>query len=91
LQGKVNTPILTGAICSLAAILYLINPVFALEDDSVALYPPIGVIGRRVPFGSRSEIRIDGNCLFVREARLPIREWYLNRSQWRAFEESIAG
>jgi hypothetical protein len=90
LQGKLNTQILTGVICSLAAMLYLINPVFALEDDSIALYRPIGLVGRRFPFRSRSEIRVDGNRLFVGEARLPIRKWYLNRSQWRAFEERIA-
>jgi uncharacterized membrane protein len=90
LDGAPNMQIVIGAFISLGGILYLINPIFALEADSIALYRPIGVVSRRFPFQSRSEIRFDGNQLFVGNARVPIHKWYLNRSQWRAFEANIA-
>jgi uncharacterized membrane protein len=90
LDGTPNMQIVIGAIISLGGVLYLVNPVFALEADSIALYRPIGVVSRRFPFRSCSEIRVDGNKLFVGQARVPIQKWYLNGSQWRAFEESIA-
>jgi len=90
LEGAVNMQIVFGAVLSLVGILHWKTPVFTLESDSIALYRPIGLVRKRFPFQSRSEIRIDGNKLFVGKARVRISKWALNRSQWRAFEESIA-
>jgi len=90
LERTPNLQIVLGAVISLNGVLNLKTPVFALETDNIALYRPIGLVRRRFPFESRSEIRVDGNRLFVGEARVPVQKWCLNRSEWRVFEESIA-
>lgn len=90
LQGVPNGQIAIGAMLLAGSILYLNVPVFSLETDNIALYRPIGSVKQRFPFKAHSEIRIDGGKLFVGKARIPIQKWYLNRSQWQAFEASIS-
>ena len=90
LEGSPNQQIFLGAIITLSGLLTLRTPVFALEAESIALYRPIGLVSKRFPFRSRSEIRINDNKLFVGSARVPVKRWYLNRSQWRLFEQCIA-
>jgi len=89
LGGTAIMQIAIGAIILLDGLLFLKTPVFALEPNSIALYRPIGRVRKRFPFQSHSEIRVNGSQLFVGKARVPIRRWYLDRSQWQAFEESI--
>ena len=88
--GSFNLHVIIGAVVTLGGLMFLITPVFALEDDGIALYRPTGAVARRFPFRSRSEIRIDGNRLMVGDQRVPVRTSLLNRSEWRAFTARIA-
>jgi len=83
--------ILVGALAAAGGALCLINPAFVLESDNLALYRPIGLVSRRYPFRSRSEVRIEGNRLMVGNERVPVQKWALNRSEWRALAASITG
>jgi len=91
LTGQLQIQILVGALAALGGVLCLINPAFVLETDNLALYRPIGLVSRRYPFRSRSEVRIEGNRLMVGNDCVPVRKWALNRSDWQALAASITG
>jgi len=82
--------LITGLIVTFVGVLYLRTPIFELAPDHIAAYQPIGAVGKRYPFKTRTEIKIERGRVLVGGQKLSIPRWMADKTDWEAFERAIA-
>src|SRR5262249_43388548 len=88
--GEVWPGVATGAIISLVGVLYLNTPILVLTADAVTTYRPIGLVGARYPFASKTEITIERGRILVGGRKLSVPRWMADKRDWDAFVREIA-
>ncbi|MEL6159306.1 MAG: hypothetical protein AAGJ95_18105 [Cyanobacteria bacterium J06554_11] len=93
LQSQFNIGLITGVALTAAGYLYLTRPYFAIAPNRLTIYNLLGSTVKRYPFTAFSDISLEGNQIYIRNASEPhqkesvkLTKWITKGADWKTLD-----
>jgi hypothetical protein len=84
-------PLLAVLAATLAGTLMLFRPLFALADDRIVVFPLLGPLRKEFAFATKTELRIEGDRVYLGDHALPIKRGRCDATDWQRFLTALRG